>query len=110
MEVQAAWTRELRIEASHQAFEGHFPGRPILPGVSLLAEVLESGYDEPALAVGLGPAPHLIAAKFFIPVEPGSSLAIAWRATAGALHWRVALGGRDVASGQFARADVPAAA
>lgn len=110
MQAQATWTRELRIEASHPAFEGHFPGRPILPGVALLAEVLEAGYDEPALATGLGPAPRLIAAKFFIPVEPGSTLAIGWRATARTLEWRVSLGERDVASGQFARADAPAAA
>ena len=108
--MNAAWTRELRIDASHPAFDGHFPGRPILPGVSLLAEVLESGYDEPALATGLGPAPRLIAAKFFIPVGPDSTLAIVWHATARTLDWRVSLGERDVASGQFARADAPAAA
>jgi 3-hydroxymyristoyl/3-hydroxydecanoyl-(acyl carrier protein) dehydratase len=30
----------LRIAADHPAYAGHFPGRPILPGVALLSEVM----------------------------------------------------------------------
>lgn len=103
--MAAVWTRELQIDPRHPAFDGHFPGQPVLPGVALLAQVLEAGLDEPALALGLGPAPRLVVAKFFVPVVPGASLAIVWRATAKTLDWRVAEGAREVASGQFARAD-----
>ena len=107
--MNAAWTSDLRIDARHPAFDGHFPGQPVLPGVALLAEVLEAGYDEPALASSLGPTPRLVVAKFFVPVAPGASLAIVWRATAKTLDWRVVDGAREVASGQFARADAAAA-
>lgn len=107
--METVWTRALKVDAHHPAFDGHFPGRPVLPGVALLAEVLEAGYDEPALAKGLGPAPRLVVAKFFVPVAPGASLRVVWQATAKTLDWRVANGEREVASGQFARADMRAA-
>jgi 3-hydroxymyristoyl/3-hydroxydecanoyl-(acyl carrier protein) dehydratase len=106
--MDAAWTSRLDVDPSHPAFDGHFPGRPVLPGVALLAAVIEAALDEPALARRLGPAPRLVVAKFFAPVVPGRSLAIAWREAAATLDWRVADGTRDVASGQFARSDLDA--
>ena len=33
-------SQRIEIGADHPAFDGHFPGRPILPGVALLAAVL----------------------------------------------------------------------
>ncbi len=108
--MDTVWTRELRVDPRHPAFDGHFPGRPVLPGVALLAEVLEAGYDEPVVALGLGPSPRLVVAKFFVPVAPGASLRVVWRATAKTLDWRVVDRSRDVASGQFARADTTSAA
>ena len=109
--MDATWTSSLAVGADHPAFDGHFPGRPILPGVALVAEVLEAAFAEPALARSLGPAPRLLAAKFFVPVAPGASLAIVWHATKKTLDWHVSDGTHDVASGQFARSDaLPAAA
>ncbi len=108
--MDATWTSALTVDAGHPAFDGHFPGRPILPGVALIAEVLEAAFAEPVLARSLGPAPRLVAAKFFVPVAPGAALAIVWRATTKTLDWRVSDGAHDVASGQFARSDAPPAA
>ncbi len=108
--MDATWASALTVGADHPAFDGHFPGRPILPGVALLAEVLEAAFAEPALARSLGPAPRLLAAKFFVPVAPGASLAIVWRATAKSLDWNVNDGTHDVASGKFARNDASPAA
>lgn len=103
--MDATWTSALTVRADHPAFDGHFPGRPILPGVALLAEVLEAALAEPTLARSLGAAPRLLAAKFFVPVAPGASLAIVWRATTKSLDWNVSDGMQDVARGQFTRSD-----
>ena len=102
-------SRQVEIAADHPAFDGHFPGQPMLPGVALLAEVLEAALRVPALAACIGIEPHLAVVKFLAPVGPGTTLAIDFRLGARVLEWRVATGARDVASGQIARADLGAA-
>jgi 3-hydroxyacyl-[acyl-carrier-protein] dehydratase len=57
----------LAIARDHPAYAGHFPGRPILPGVVLLAEVMA--------AVGGGPW-DVSQAKFLGVVEPGDALSL----------------------------------
>ncbi len=103
------------IDAAHPAFAGHFPGRPLLPGVCLLAEVIEAALAAPALAGLLGPAPRLAAAKFLAPVGPGATLDIALvPGTAAAsggpanLDFEVRDAGRLVARGQFAAGEATA--
>ena len=92
------------IPFDHPAFAGHFPGQPLLPGVSLLAEVQEAVMRDPALAAQVGPAPRLGAAKFLSPVRPGSTLTIRFHESASALRFEVAVGERTVASGHYERA------
>jgi 3-hydroxyacyl-[acyl-carrier-protein] dehydratase len=99
----------LEIDAHHPAFEGHFPGRPILPGVALLAAVLEAAAGEPRLAASIGSAPRLAFVKFLAPVAPGASLAIEFRLGASAVDWQIDDRDRTVASGRIARADGGAA-
>ena len=63
---------ERLIPVDHPAFAGHFPGRPILPGVLLLAEMMEA-----LSAAGQANEPMTIgAAKFLAPVGPGALLTI----------------------------------
>jgi len=102
-------SRKVDIALDHPAFDGHFPGQPVLPGVALLAEVLEAALREPMLAACLGSEPRLAVVKFLAPVGPGTALVIDFRLGARALAWRVGDGDREVASGQIARADVGAA-
>lgn len=92
------------IPLDHPAFAGHFPGQPLLPGVSLLAEVLEAVLRDPALSAQVGPAPRLGAAKFLSPVRPGSTLSIRFTESATALRFEVTVAERAVASGHFERA------
>ena len=99
----------VRVSADHPAFDGHFPGRPILPGVAVLAEVLEAALAQPALAAAIGATPRLGVVKFLSPVEPGATLSIVFRLGARALEWQVGDGSRAVASGQFMRADLASA-
>jgi len=106
----AAATRRVEIGAGHPAFDGHFPGQPVLPGVALLAEVLEAAFADASLAACVGAAPRLPVVKLLAPVRPGATLLIAFRIGARALAWDVREGERIVASGQIARADIAASA
>lgn len=98
----------LAIAADHAAYAGHFPGRPILPGVVLLDEALH------ALAVANGRAAatgQIRAAKFLSPVTPAEALRLDYAETApGVFRFTVAAGTRTVASGVFAFDDPGSAA
>lgn len=91
----------LAIAADHPSFAGHFPGQPLLPGVSLLAEVLEAILDDAALAAAIGPAPRLAAAKFLAPVRPGATLTLHLERTVRGVRFEVRDDQRAAASGQF---------
>lgn len=65
--IELPWT----VPVAHPAFAGHFPGRPILPGVVLLDKAIALAATVLVLDVtilGLGNA------KFFRPVIPGTRL------------------------------------
>jgi 3-hydroxymyristoyl/3-hydroxydecanoyl-(acyl carrier protein) dehydratase len=55
------------IPPSHPSLPGHFPGRPVVPGVIVLEQVLE------AIEASHGPlgALHLAQVKFAQPLLPG---------------------------------------
>jgi 3-hydroxyacyl-[acyl-carrier-protein] dehydratase len=91
----------LHIPADHPAFAGHFPGQPLLPGVSLLAEVLEAVLADPLLAAAVGTAPRIASAKFLAPVRPGAQLVLHLQHTGRALRFELREGERIAAVGQF---------
>lgn len=92
----------LAVAADHPAYAGHFPGRPILPGVVLLDAVLHAlapvrGYDT---AAG-----QIRTAKFLSPVAPGEALRVDYAETdGGVFRFTVFAGARAVARGVFALA------
>ena len=102
-------TAHVEVGADHPAFAGHFPGRPLLPGVALLAAVLEAAAAEPRFAHAIGKAPRLAWVKFLAPVAPHASLAISLRLGDTAIDWQVDARDGPVASGRIARADRAAA-
>lgn len=83
----------LTIPADHPALPGHFPGRPIVPGVLLLDAVMQ--------AAGLGEA-MLRRAKFLAPVLPGDAVEIALTPAPGRLGFACRCRGTLVLSGEFA--------
>lgn len=82
-------TREIAVD--HPCFAGHFPGRPIVPGALLLAEVVEALLGDEATARLLGPRPVLGAVKFLSPATPGARLHIEWQASSTRVRFDVHL-------------------
>ena len=89
----------LYIPADHPAFAGHFPGRPIVPGVVLLDAAIH------AIAVDLGcdvGACQIKTAKFLSPVGPNTELSLSHSGlSATGVRFEIATGTRKVASGQL---------
>jgi 3-hydroxyacyl-[acyl-carrier-protein] dehydratase len=64
----------VQFDKQHPSVQGHFDGRPIVPGVTLLASVVRAITEqEPDLA---GRGYEITAAKFLHPVEPPANLII----------------------------------
>ncbi|MCD9085386.1 hypothetical protein [Stenotrophomonas sp. SY1] len=56
------------IAPDHPCLPGHFPGRPLVPGVVLLEQVLRAVHAETGIAVGALRLPQV---KFMAPLLPG---------------------------------------
>ncbi|WP_431280927.1 hypothetical protein ACQW02_16075 [Humitalea sp. 24SJ18S-53] len=63
------------LPGSHPAIPGHFPGRPIVPGVLLLDAVLQAIAATQAEGTPVRP-PGPLRAKFLAPVAPGMAVEI----------------------------------
>lgn len=87
------------VNRQHPAFAGHFPGRPILPGVALLAEVMERWLAQWPQA--LQAKWNFDAVKFLAPVGPGARLTLVVRARTRGHAFEVTHGATLVASGQL---------
>lgn len=87
------------VPAGHPAFAGHFPGRPIVPGVVLLDQAIlfaEALLGRKVERWQIGNA------KFLSPAGPGETLVFSLQPTPrGAISFTVQAGARDVASGSL---------
>jgi len=94
--------RTFCIEHDHPALPGHFPGRPIVPGVLLLEHVVAAIEEEDGPLECL----RLPRVKFARPLLPGETARIEFEPVgeAGARRWRfriVHAGGDVLASGDI---------
>ncbi len=94
---------EQPIAADLPAFDGHFPGAPVLPGAVLLALVLRAIGQRASWAGLVGAAPLVQQVKFLAAVAPGQTLSIRLDDTPAAIHFSVSCGGRPVARGAVAK-------
>lgn len=67
-------SQEVRFASDHPTAPGHFPSRPIIPGVLLLDEAIKLT----GKAVGPGEEIVVRAAKFHHPVQPGETVVVRW--------------------------------
>lgn len=88
-----------RVPVDHPAFAGHFPGRPILPGVLLLDHAVWLAQTQLGHTQGAG---QIAQVKFLSPGGPGEELRFVFsRSARGALAFAVHSGAREVATGAW---------
>ncbi len=95
--------RRVPVPRDHPAFAGHFPGAPVLPGVVLLAWVIDAA--QPWAAGRRLAVPEV---KFLHPVGPGSELLITLQVQRAGLAFEVRLGAVVAARGRLALLDAAA--
>jgi 3-hydroxymyristoyl/3-hydroxydecanoyl-(acyl carrier protein) dehydratase len=98
------------IPADHPCLPGHFPGRPLVPGVVMLDRVLEA--IQAACPQPLPATWRLPQVKFLQPLLPGERATIELVPTAsleGAPRWRfkVLRGAEVLASGELVAGPAP---
>lgn len=92
------------IPADHPSLPGHFPGRPLVPGVVLLDRVVE------AIEAVHGPLPplRLPQVKFLQPLLPGETARVELDGAAPRWRFRVLRGQVVLASGEVVAAGATA--
>jgi 3-hydroxyacyl-[acyl-carrier-protein] dehydratase len=93
-----AYTTSVRIAASHPSLPGHFPGRPIVPGVVLLDRVLieaEHWLQRPVHPLSL---PN---AKFTGPLLPEQDAELQLKLASDELRFSLSRNGACLAQGSF---------
>lgn len=95
---------QLNISSDHPAFTGHFPGRPIVPGVVLLDQAKRIMESECGLLTS-----GLQVAKFLSPALPGESLALEYVLKNDHIQFEIRCDIRLIASGKFLIQDATSA-
>jgi 3-hydroxymyristoyl/3-hydroxydecanoyl-(acyl carrier protein) dehydratase len=88
----------LRIDADHPALPGHFPHRPIVPGVVLLDEVLKAAEQWQALPLQVRALPQ---AKFAMPLLPDEAADLELKLQGVELRFAIRRNDAIIAQGMF---------
>lgn len=90
--------REILAPLEHPAYAGHFPGRPVLPGVLLLEQVIEAAEAHCGRPLTIVEIPRV---KFLAPLLPGDRASLRLRREREMLHFDVRRGEVPIARGVF---------
>jgi 3-hydroxymyristoyl/3-hydroxydecanoyl-(acyl carrier protein) dehydratase len=77
----------------HPCYQGHFPGRPVLPGVVLLELIVQ--------CVGRGPPRAIPVVKFQRALSPGEAFTLRWNDAGERVTFNCDIGGDAVAEGSL---------
>lgn len=88
---------QFTIAADHPCLAGHFPGRPLVPGVVLLEQVLQAIEAHTGIQAG---ALRLPQAKFIAPLLPGQAATVVLEGCAPRWKFKVARGAQLLARGE----------
>jgi 3-hydroxymyristoyl/3-hydroxydecanoyl-(acyl carrier protein) dehydratase len=86
----------ISFPAEHPVFAGHFPGRPIVPGVLLLDHVRRSVQA----AIGQQ-CSGVSTAKFHSPAGPGETMIVDYAVNNNFVYFEINVGSRRIADGRF---------
>lgn len=86
------------IPADHPALAGHFPGRPIVPAVMIMDEVLAAARQQPGWRIA-----GVRQAKFTAVLLPGEDCIVTFSPGGGGLRFSCSAAGKIVATGLLER-------
>lgn len=97
-DMNSVYTTTVRIDANHPALPGHFPGRPIVPGVVLLDCVLIEAERWLQRSVHPSSLPN---AKFTAPLLPEQDAELQLKLERDELRFNLSRNGASIAQGLF---------
>jgi 3-hydroxyacyl-[acyl-carrier-protein] dehydratase len=97
-DMNSVYTTRIRIAANHPALPGHFPGRPIVPGVVLLDRVLIEAERWLQRSVHPSSLPN---AKFTAPLLPEQDAELQLKLERDELRFSLSRNGASIAQGLF---------
>jgi 3-hydroxyacyl-[acyl-carrier-protein] dehydratase len=98
MSPAVTYTTTVRIDANHPALPGHFPGRPVVPGVVVLERVLAAA----ELWLGRPVRPSSLPnAKFTAPLLPEQEAELQLKLEGDELRFSLSHAGAPLAQGLF---------
>lgn len=89
------FTHALQIDAEHPSLPGHFPGRPVVPGVVLLDQVAAALERE-----GIGRFARIGVVKFLAPLLPGEHAQLKLNRDGVRVRFRIERNGSPIMTGE----------
>ena len=85
--------RDMAAPLEHPSYIGHFPDRPVLPGVVLLDLITE--------AIGLGAPRAITSTKFHRALKPGDGFVLHWKIAGPSVSFRCERDAEMIAEGRL---------